>query len=201
MEFINLSSIGLALDIVGVIFLANSMGVRNPRRFIHEHFGIERQQPLRAVHQQVRVKAQIFTGFLFLMVGFSLQIVAQLSPASPTAPAPEGFPLEAAGLLLGGIIATTTALRLAQNAWSLAVFRGLLSEFFQDHSDWNFEKHPTETREIGEILGVSPLGDDSIADYSDRVRAALRLAPHGRRRASADDAFAPLRKMGAGRRP
>ncbi len=196
---LNLSSIGLALDIVGVIFLANSMGVRNPRRFIHEHFGIERQQPLRAVHQQVRVKAQIFTGFLFLMVGFSLQIVAQLFPRS--AEAAEPMPLQSVALLLGGIIAVTIVLRMAQNAWSLAVFRRLLTEFFQEHSDWNFEKHPSETREIGEILGVASLGEDSIADYADRVRAALRLAPEDRRRAAADDAFAPLRKLGAGRRP
>ena len=95
MELISLSSVGLAFDIVGVIFLANSMGVRNPRRFIQEHFGIVRQQPLRAVHQQVRVKAQIFTGFLFLMVGFSLQIGAQLFPLSTPPVRAEGFPLQA----------------------------------------------------------------------------------------------------------
>ena len=204
MELISLSSVGLAFDIVGVIFLANSMGVRNPRRFIQEHFGIVRQQPLRAVHQQVRVKAQIFTGFLFLMVGFSLQIGAQLFPLSTPPVRTEGFPFQAVALLLGGIIVTTILLRMAQNAWSLAVFRRLLTEFFQEHSDWNFEKHPEETREIGEILGISSKGDDSIADYAGRVRAALRLTPESResrRRASRDDAFAPLRKLGAGRRP
>ena len=201
MEFISLSSVGLAFDIVGVIFLANSMGVRNPRRFIQEHFGIVRQQPLRAVHQQVRVKAQIFTGFLFLMVGFSLQIGAQLFPQSTPIVRGEGFPLQAVALLLGGIIVTTILLRMAQNTWSLSVFRRLLTEFFQEHSDWNFEKHPEATREIGEILGISSKGDDSIADYAERVRAALRLTPESRRRVSADDAFAPLRKFGAGRRP
>lgn len=200
MEFISLTSVGLSLDIVGVIFLANSMGVRNPRRFIHEHFGIARQQPLRAVHQQVRVKAQIFTGFLFLMVGFSLQIAAQLVPDTTPPVRSEGFPGQAVALLLGGIIGSTILLRMAQNAWSLAVFRRLLTEFFQEHSDWNFEKHPEETREIGEILGISSKGDDSIADYAERVRAALKLTPESRRRASTDDAFAPLRKLGAGRR-
>ena len=45
-----------------------------------EHFGIERQQPLRALHQQLRLKAQIFTGFLFLMVGFALQILSARNP-------------------------------------------------------------------------------------------------------------------------
>jgi len=201
MAFLNLTTVSLALDIVGVIFLANSMGVRNPRRFIHEHFGIERQQPLRAVHQQVRVKAQIFTGFLFLMVGFSLQIVAELFPALREAPADQGEALRAAAFLLVGIIALTILLRLAQNAWSLMLFRRLLAEFFQEHLEWNFEKHPAETREIGEILGVAPRGEDSISDYASRVRQALKLGTDGRRPAKADDAFAPLRKLGAGRRP
>lgn len=200
-DFLTLATVGLSADIVGVIFLANSMGIRNPRRFIHEHFGMERQQPLRAVHQQLRCKAQIFTGFLFLMVGFSLQILSAVfgGPAAALASAP-GARVRAVGVLLGGIVVVTILLRLAQNAWSLVVFRKLLGEFFQDHADWRFEKHPAETREIGDILGVAPLGEDSIGDYADRVRAALKLAPGGRGGAVADDAFAPLRNVGAGRR-
>jgi hypothetical protein len=197
MEFINLSTVGLSLDIVGVIFLANSMGVRNPRRFIHEHFGIERQQPLRAVHQQVRVKAQIFTGFLFLMVGFSLQILAGLLPSAEVLSTE--VPVQAVLFLLGGIIILTLLLRIAQNAWSLMIFRRLLTEFFQEHADWNFEKHPSETREIGQILGVPSLGEDSIGDYAARVRAALRLDRDDRRQVASDDAFAPIRKLGARR--
>lgn len=200
----DLTMLGLAMDIVGVIFLANSMGIRNPRRFINEHFGVEARKPLRAVHQQLRVKAQIFTGFLFLMVGFSLGIMAAVSqPAgrageilSPTMQA------RAMLLLVLCIVAVTIGLRWLQNLWSLRVFRRLLREFFQEHSDWAFEKHPNDTREIGEILGVVRLGDDSIGDYSDRVRSALRLAPGQRRRPRgvADDAFAPLRKLGTDRR-
>ncbi len=202
----DLTMLGLAMDVVGVIFLANSMGIRNPRRFINEHFGVEARKPLRTVHQHLRVKAQIFTGFLFLLVGFSLAIMAEISqPVGGEAEAlTAGLQARAMMLLVLCIVAVTLVLRWLQNLWSLRVFRRLLSEFFQEHSDWAFEKHPNDTREIGEILGVVRESDDSIGDYSDRVRSALRLAPaHGQRRRSrtvADDAFAPLRKVGADRR-
>lgn len=203
-DVLDLSMLGLTMDIVGVIFLANSMGVRNPRRFLNEHFGVEARRPLAAVHQQLRVKAQIFTGFLFLMVGFSLGIVARISQSSGTMALNLSSEQQARALLIlvVGILGVTYALRWLQNAWSLRVFRRLLREFFQEHSDWAFEKHPNDTREIGEILGVVHEGEDSIGDYADRVRRALRLVAGERRRTPvvADDAFAPLRKLGADRR-
>jgi len=203
-NILDLSLLGLTMDIVGVIFLANSMGVRNSRRFLNEHFGVEARKPLAAVHQQLRVKAQIFTGFLFLMVGFSLGIVARISqPSGAAALALEPW-LQARALLILvlGIVGVTITLRWLQNVWSLRVFRRLLREFFQEHSDWAFEKHPNDTREIGEILGVGHDGEDSIGDYAERVRGALRLAAGERRRTPvmADDAFAPLRKLGSDRR-
>ncbi len=80
------------------------------------------------------------------------------------------------------------------------LFRRLLSEFFQDHRDWNFEKHPSLTREMGEILGVPSLEEDSIGDYADRVREALKLQGKATRSAVPDDAFAPIRHVGADRR-
>lgn len=218
------TSLGLALDVVGVIFLANSMGIRNPRRFLNEHFGVEQPQPLRAVHHQIRVKAQIFTGFLFLLFGFSLGIVGEVlgsasvagesaasvaAPVAATVAAPVAAPVAAQGeavraLLLMALLVIVLALllRLAQDAWSRGVFRRLLREFFQEHGDWNFEKHPSTTREIGEIFGVARQEEDSIGDYAGRVRQYLGLEERARRpEAGSDDAFAPLRRLGADRRP
>ncbi len=203
LEVFNLTTVGLSLDIVGIIFLANSMGIRNPRRFLNEHFDIERRQPLRAVYQQLRVKAQIFTGFLFLLMGFGLGIVAQVLGEAPLQVAEGGGSLQLRALLLVvlAVLGLTLLLRLAQNTWSLSVFRRLLTEFFHDHSDWAFEKHPKDTQEIGEILGVPRQAEDSIGDYADRIRGALGLGVERRRRVSSgDDAFAPLRGLGADRR-
>jgi hypothetical protein len=202
------ASLGLALDVVGVIFLANSMGIRNPRRFLNEHFGVEPPQPLRAVHHQIRVKAQIFTGFLFLLFGFSLGIVGEVlgsvaAPAEVAAPvAVQGEAVRALLLMALLVIVLSLLLRLAQDAWSRGVFRRLLREFFQEHADWNFEKHPNTTREIGEIFGVARQEEDSIGDYAGRVRQYLGLEERSRRQeAATDDAFAPLRRLGADRRP
>jgi hypothetical protein len=121
---------GLALAVVGVIFLANAMGVRRPRRFIQEYFGIQRKQHLRGVLEQLRSKAEIFVGFLFLMAGFSLQIVDELSPAlgPPPAPGPTmlRLQLQAFLVLAAGVLAVTIVLRVACHVWSLALFRSLL---------------------------------------------------------------------------
>lgn len=205
LEVFNLSTVGLVLDIVGIIFLANSMGIRNPRRFLNEHFGIERRQPLRAVYQQLRVKAQIFTGFLFLLIGFGLGILGAVLGEGPAgvSEGSGGQQLRALLLVVLVVLGLTLLLRLAQNAWSLSVFRRLLCEFFQDHADWAFEKHPQDTQEIGEILGVPRQAEDSIGDYADRIRTALGLVGDRRRlsaRGQGDDAFAPLRGLGADRR-
>lgn len=197
------SAVGLALDLVGVIFLGNSMGIRHPRRFVNEHFGVDQPQPLAAVQQRIRVKAQIFCGFLFLILGLSLGFVGAVVDPGGGGEAPSGVGRAAQMLvvlvvLVGGL---TALLRLGQEAWSRRVFKRLLREFFQDHQDWSFEKRPSETLEIGEILGVPRQGEDSIGDYAGRVRAALGLTGDSRDGArSPADAFAPLRRRGVDRR-
>lgn len=171
---LHLGNVGLGFAIVGVIFLANSIAIRNPRRFIQEFFGLERERPLRTVLDQLKAKAQIFCGFLFLMVGFSLQIVSDAATGGPaevsTAARWQGLVVIAIG-----VVVLATLLRVAQHVWATATFRRLLAEFFLEHRDWAFEKHPAVTREIGELLAVDAHEDDSISDYADRVRAALGL--------------------------
>jgi hypothetical protein len=196
LDYVTLATVGMSLAIVGVIFLANAMGVRRPRRFILEFFGIRRKQHLRTVLDQLRAKAEIFVGFLFLMVGFALQIVAQLSPSFGPVPAPAPemlrLQLQAFLMLAAGVLVLTVVLRVLCRAWSLALFRSLLAEFFREHHDWRFENHPVVTREIGEILSIPSREDDSIGDYAARVRAALGLAPAATRRLVPDDAFLPV---------
>lgn len=181
LDYFTLGTCGLALAVVGVIFLANAMGIRRPRRFIQEYFGIQRKQHLRDVLEQLRAKAEIFVGFLFLMAGFSLQIVDELSPALGPPPAPGAtmlrLQLQAFLVLAAAVLGVTIVLRIGCHAWSLALFRSLLTEFFRKHTEWRFEKHPQVTREIGEILDIEQLPDDSIGDYAARVRVALRLGP------------------------
>ena len=181
LDYFTLGTCGLAMAVVGVIFLANAMGIRRPRRFIQEYFGIQRKQHLRDVLEQLRAKAEIFVGFLFLMAGFSLQIVDELSPSLGPPPAPGAtmlrLQLQAFLVLAAAVLGVTIVLRVACHGWSLALFRNLLTEFFRKHEEWRFEKHPQVTREIGEILDIEQLPDDSISDYAARVRVALRLGP------------------------
>lgn len=207
LDYFTLGTCGLALAVVGVIFLANAMGIRRPRRFIQEYFGIQRKQHLRGVLEQLRAKAEIFVGFLFLMAGFSLQIVAELSPSLGPPPALGStmlrLQLQAFLVLAAGVLTVTMVLRLACHAWSVALFRSLLMEFFREHAEWRFEKHPQVTREIGEILAIEQMPDDSIGDYASRVRVALKLAPSepsvtsvAPARVVRGDELAPARELG-----
>lgn len=200
MTYVNLLTVGLALDIVGVVFLANAMTVRRPRRFIQEYFGIERRRPLQTVLDQLDIKAQIFCGFLALLLGFSLQISAVIGGLAevPDLPAAEVAweKAQSFSVLAVGIILLTAALRACQRAWSLAVFRRLMGEFFREHSDWDFANHANVTRELGELLRVDAQQDDSIGEYADRVRSALGLEHGSRTAARRDDAFAPMRNVG-----
>lgn len=207
LDYFTLGTCGLALAVVGVIFLANAMGIRRPRRFIQEYFGIQRKQHLRGVLDQLRAKAEIFVGFLFLMTGFSLQIVAELSPSLGPPPAQGStmlsLQLQAFLLLAAGVLVVTMVLRLACHAWSVALFRSLLTEFFRENSEWRFEKHPQVTREIGQILAIEQQPDDSIGDYATRVRLALKLepadpapSPLAPTRVVRGDELAPVRELG-----
>lgn len=198
LSFLTFSTVGLALAIVGVVFLANAMGVRTPRRLLAEYFGAERELDLRAVHDQLRVKAEVATGFVMLMLGFSLQIVAQLLPAPATAhaAAPLGPRLQAFLALTALVVVLASLLRLACQVWSRAAFRRLLSSFLAERGSQIIDRRPALAREIGELLGVAPHVDDSTGEYAERVRAALRLPPGAPGESSGDEPFAPVRKVG-----
>ena len=201
-DYLNLSTVGLALAIVGVVFLTNAMAVRKPRRFVQQYFGFEKPQPLRTMLDQLNAKVQVFTGFLCLLVGFSLQIWAMIAGTPAVIQADTATRLQAVAALGVGIVGLTIVLRVAQNTWARLTMRRMLGDFFLDHRDWNFEKHPGQTREIGELLGISAREDDSIGDYADRVREALKLTPRGATPVGLrpDDAFGPIRNVGLERR-
>ncbi len=180
-DYINLLTVGLSLSIVGVVFLANSMTIRRPRKLLHEIFGIERPQRLGSVVDQLHAKAQIFCGFMMLLIGFSLQISAAITGTGLVDT--EGIPAgqlawdraQALSLLAGGIVVLTVILKLLQNAWANAEFRRMVGDVLQEHPEWAVDTHPALVRELGTLLGIELDVDESIGDYVARVRTALQL--------------------------
>lgn len=189
-DYVNLLTVGLSLSIVGVIFLANSMTIRRPRRLLHEVFGVRRPQRLASVLDELHAKAQIFSGFLALLAGFSLQISAAITGTGIVDT--EGVPpaalawerAQALSLLAVGIVVVTVALKLLQNLWAGAEFRRMVGDLLAEHPERAGDTHPALVRELGDLLDIELEQDETIGDYVARVRAALSLddAPGAPRR-------------------
>lgn len=158
-------SLGLVLLMVASFLLANSILSRHPREMVAAHFG--RPAELRPIREYIFHKVQWNLGFLFLLVGFGLQLVGRLTPDPAGPPA---FPALGVGLAL-----VAAALLLAAGWWwSHRLFRRYLREYLLLHPP-DFENEPALAREIGELFGVSTSGVDTVQSYAVRLREHVGL--------------------------
>src|SRR5262245_4677531 len=65
--------LGLVLVLVGGFLLANSVLLRHPRALVAEHFGGPRAR-LSSMRGIIFHRLQVHLGFLFLLMGFALEI-------------------------------------------------------------------------------------------------------------------------------
>jgi len=166
MESSELAVIGLACNLVGIFFLANSITFQRSRRAVEEFF---RKGPgsLARVRDYALNRMQVFVGFLFLNAGFLLQIAGHWDGVRDhltTLTFCIGIVVFAVLTYLGGLV------------YSRRHFRRLLQEFFQTHP-WSFTENMALTKEIGQFLGISLEADMSVEDYLHKVRRALGVDP------------------------
>ncbi|MFO0984125.1 MAG: hypothetical protein U1E76_20795 [Planctomycetota bacterium] len=168
--------VGLTLNIVGIIFLASSITFKRPRRVVQEFFGIEKVGSLKAIREYLLNKVQVYIGFTFLISGFVMQIAVQLARSRPPGSRLVFEPnfLIIVGVLLASIIGVTILLKILQIFWSNRVFKKLLIEFFRDF-EWPLEQRPALAKEIGELLEIPQVKDESVDEYLHKVRKALRI--------------------------
>src|SRR5262249_37432857 len=89
LDTVTVAAVPLALDLVRrlVLLLEPALARRPPRPFLQAYVALAPPARLRAVRDHLRAKAEIFTGFLFLLGAFPLQTVPPLgSPPLPPAP-------------------------------------------------------------------------------------------------------------------
>jgi hypothetical protein len=175
---INWDTIGLTLNIVGAFFIVNSLVFKRPRRFLHDYFGVEKRRPLSTIRNHVMSQVQLVIGFVFLISGYFLSLAKNLADEIPDRDSIFSDPgvLTIAAILIVSMLAVTLILKICQILWTKWTFRQLLIDFFRDHPA-ALDKHPAALKEVGEILGVDHYQDDSVADYSDRLRKVLELPP------------------------
>jgi hypothetical protein len=172
--------IGLLLSIVGAFLLANSILFRHPRALVEEHFRGTSSR-LATIREYVFHRVQVNLGFAFLLAGFGCELYGYYRPLPREAP--PRFPIEA----MGAILLIAIALELLLWWASSRIFRRTLRRYLRAHPP-DLESDARLARELGELFGVDPAGDDTVQGYALRVRRALGLSqgprPPTARRAS-----------------
>lgn len=168
--------VGLTLNIVGVYFIVNSLIFKKPRRFLNEHFGIERRRPLSSIRNYVLSQVQLVIGFIFVIGGYFLQVAFHLANSIDDR---ANFFQEPSVLMIAAILVASTAmvtlvLKLCQIFWTRWSFKRLLMEFFRSHPE-ALDRSPNALKEVGEILGVERRKEDSVAEYLERLKAFLDI--------------------------
>ena len=171
--------LGLVLILIGAFLLANSILLRHPRTLVAEHFGGPRER-LVSIRGYIFHRLQIHLGFLFLLVGFALEIyghygVAPAAPDAVAADAARGFPVA----WVGAIAAAVVALELGGWWLSHALFLRYVRAHFRAYPP-ALEGDLALARELGELFGIDSDGNDSVQSYLLRIRRRIGLPDSAR---------------------
>ncbi len=166
--------LGLVLVLIGAFLLASSVLFRHPRALVAEHFGGPRER-LVSIRQYIFHRLQVHLGFLFLMVGFALEIYGHYGVAPAAAPAARTFPVAWVLALAGAVLA------LELGGWWLshALFLRYVRAYFRAHPP-ALESDLALARELGELFGIDSDGNDSVQSYLLRIRRRIGLPETGR---------------------
>jgi preprotein translocase subunit SecG len=180
--------LGLVLVLIGAFLLANAVLLRHPRSLVAEHFGAPREK-LSSIRGLIFHRLQVHLGFLFVLVGFALEIHGHYG-ASALDAAPRVFPMTWVGAVVAAVVC------LEAGGWWLS--HALFLRYVRAH----FRAHPPAlegdlalARELGELFGIQSDGNDSVQSYLARIRRRIGLPESGRaadaRRPPADVAGEP----------
>ena len=165
-EALDLFGIGLVLAIVGCFLLANSLLFRHPRTLVADFFGARHR--LSTIREYIFHRVQVHLGFLFLLLGFGLQLFGHYR--APSAAGGGEFPV----LWVGVVALAVVALELLGWWLSHALFRRYVRKHFRETPP-DLERDVELARELGQLFGIRSEGDDSVQSYLLRVRRRIGL--------------------------
>jgi hypothetical protein len=175
LDRLNPTVIGCALNVVGLFFLASAISFQRPRRQIEELLGVERPRSLLAVREQLVHQIQTYLGFGLLVIGYVLLMGDELERGGPgPAEGSDHQLLWIVVLLVVALLGTTVAFKLIKEVYARSKFRRLLREVVHD-ANFNLEKNPQLSVQIGELLHIPKGEEESVAEYIAKVRAALKI--------------------------
>ena len=169
MQPAELAVVGLTCCLVGVFFLANSIIFRKLKNVIATFFGVK-MRSLTTIKDYTLNNLQVAFGFVFLAVGFMVQMYAHLGEINLTGQS-------TLWIVCGSIVVFAVFVYLVGKSYSRHTFKKYVRRFFQAHPE-AFHKDINVTKEIGEFLGIVHTEEMTVEDYLQKVREALRMDPH-----------------------
>ncbi len=160
------TSLGIVTAMLGAFLIASATLLEHPRRLVARYFG-RKSGRLQSVREYVYNRLQVVLGFAFLLIGFGMQLVGHFRGLPPGA---EPLNMAWGGLIVLGVV----AMLLGGWWWSLWAFRRYVREYFTEHKV-SFESEGALAREVGELFGVEPSVNDTVATYAARLREAANL--------------------------
>lgn len=160
------TSLGIVTAMLGAFLIASATLLEHPRRLVARYFG-RKSGRLQSVREYVYNRLQVVLGFAFLLIGFGMQLVGHFMSLPPGA---EPLNMAWVGLIVLGVV----SMLLSGWWWSLWAFRRYVREYFTEHKV-SFESEGALAREVGELFGVEPGVNDTVATYAARLREAANL--------------------------
>ena len=167
--------IALCCCILGAFFLAKSISIKTPKYVLHELLSFKVNKS-RFFRKYISQKLEAVIGFLFLAVGFGLQIYLEV----------EGLGASRTGgyadwwTVIGGTLFAMLAIAVLLSR----VTRYFSGKIFVEHVRFMVERHgyPLESDEglvleLGRIMHIPRDEADTIESYTEKVRAKMKLPP------------------------
>lgn len=170
--------IALCSLILGSFFLTKSVSIKSPKYVLHELLSFKVNKS-RFFRKYINQKLDAITGFLFMFLGFALQMYLEVEA------------LDASGRSSGGgfsnwwtVMGGTVVVMIAIAILLRKVTRFFSGKIFVEHMRFMVKRHgyPLEqdeslVLELGKVMRIERDDHDTIESYCEKVRVKMKLPP------------------------
>jgi hypothetical protein len=172
--------IALCSLILGSFFLAKSVSIKTPKYVLHELLSFKVNKS-RFFRKYINQKLDSITGFLFMFLGFALQMYLEVEALDASGRASgEGFSnwWIAMGVTVVGMIAITVLLNKVTRFFSGKIFVEHMRFMVRRHG-YPLEQDESLVLELGKVMRIQRDDHDTIESYCEKVRAKMKLPALG----------------------